>query len=352
MDRPVTETMAAVRLTAWQSPPSLVSIPVPRPGPTDVVIRVEAAGLCHSDLHVMDAQPGALPYDLPFTLGHEVAGVVVDTGSDTSAFSAGDAVVVHGVWSCGRCSRCLTGRENYCSRRPGAVGCGLGRDGGLAEFLLVPAERFLVPTHGVPASLAAPLADAGLTSYHAIRRSVGRLSGSAVVVAIGIGGLGHLAIQILRATTSASVVAVDARVPALALAERCGAHASVHPTDASGAVARLSDGQGADLVLDFVGSTATLTVARALLATDSDLTIVGGGGGTLVAGKSSGLPVACSVSTPFWGTRAELDEVMSLASRGLLRPEIETFAFGDVLPAYGRLRAGDINGRAVALVNH
>ncbi|MGW0584237.1 alcohol dehydrogenase catalytic domain-containing protein, partial [Streptomyces sp. NPDC002920] len=185
--------MRAVRLLDWGREPVLgeVERPVPREG--EVLVEVEAAGLCHSDLHVIDAAPGALPYRPPFTLGHEVAGRVA-TGSD-----AGERVVVHGPWGCGDCPRCAVGRDNLCDRRGelGWHGVGLGRDGGMAEYLLVPSARHLVPIGDLSAEQAAPLSDAGLTSYAAVAGVRHALGEDTTAVVIGVGGLGHLAVQIL-----------------------------------------------------------------------------------------------------------------------------------------------------------
>jgi len=346
----MTDTMRAVRLLDWESRPELVTVPIPQPAVGQVLVEVEAAGICHSDLHVMTT-PGGLPgFEIPFTLGHETAGVVVQTGPGVSGYRSGDKVAVYGIWSCGRCSRCLAGRENYCTERAGAVGGGLGHDGGLAEYVLVPETRFLVPLAGLDARVAAPLTDAGLTSYHAIGRSLDRLHAGSVVVVIGVGGLGHMAVQILRGISAATVVAVDAKDSALDLALRCRAHeVAAEPGDARRLVKRLSDGVGADLVLDFVGAESTLRLASQLVAVDGDLTIVGSAGGLLTVGKTSGLPVGCRVSAPFWGTRAELAEVLQLARQGLITPVVECAPLRQTVEVYERLEAGEIIGRAVVV---
>lgn len=139
------DTMSAVRLTAWGARPVLAEVPVPRPTGEQLLLRVDAAGLCHSDLHVMDAPAGQLPYALPFTLGHEVVGTVVACGDQVDREQArallGQMNAVHGIWACGHCRQCLRGRENYCPELTGPIGAGLGYDGGLAEFVLVPSAR-------------------------------------------------------------------------------------------------------------------------------------------------------------------------------------------------------------------
>src|SRR5712691_7077096 len=170
--------MRALQLVAWQAEPELREVERPAPGPGEVVLRVDAAGLCHSDLHVLDWPAGTLDWELPLTLGHEVAGTVAELGRGVTGFAAGDRVVVYGPWGCGTCRQCVRGAENYCERI-GLLGGlrrpGLGADGGLAEYMLVPATRWLVPIGDLDPVAAAPLADAGLTPYHAIRPELWRL---------------------------------------------------------------------------------------------------------------------------------------------------------------------------------
>ncbi|MFE6157293.1 alcohol dehydrogenase catalytic domain-containing protein, partial [Streptomyces sp. NPDC056486] len=239
----------------------LDEVPRPVPREAEVLVKVEAAGLCHSDVHVVDAAAGTLPYRLPFTLGHEVAGHVAAIGPAADGTRIGDRVVVHGPWGCGSCAHCAAGRDNYCDRRGELSwhGTGLGRDGGMAECVLVPSARHLVPIGDLPADQAAPLSDAGLTSFHAIAGLRHALGEGTTAAVIGVGGLGHLAVQILRATTPSRVLAVDIRDEALALAHRCGAHvATLLREDTAQVLRARTDGVGVDAVLDFVGTTATL----------------------------------------------------------------------------------------------
>ncbi|MFF1398743.1 NAD(P)-dependent alcohol dehydrogenase [Streptomyces sp. NPDC058287] len=342
--------MKAVRLTGWGRGPAFVDVERPVPRATEVLVRVEAAGLCQSDVHVVDAAAGALPYEAPFTLGHEVAGRVETLGPDADGPTPGERVVVYGPWGCGLCARCTAGRDNYCDRRGdlGWHGVGLGRDGGMAEYVLVPSARHLVPIGDLAADQAAPLSDAGLTSYHAtagIRHALG--DGSTAVV-IGVGGLGHLAIQILRATTPSRILAVDIREAALALAHRSGAHAStLMRADTGRALRTGTGGVGADAVLDFVGNKATLALATEILRPDGELVVVGSGGGQLTVRKPGFLPPGFRLSMPFWGTRPELAEVVALARTGTLHVETEQFPLSAAQKAFHRLRQGAMRGRAV-----
>jgi propanol-preferring alcohol dehydrogenase len=339
----VTDVMSAYRLLDWGGPAELVEVPVPTPRGRQVLVEVRAVGLCHSDLFVMTCEPGTLPYDLPLTLGHEVAGRVVAVGEAADHSLVGRDGVVHGVWSCGRCHNCRRGRDNHCVALEGKVGCGLGRDGGLADYVLLPDERHFVAADGVPPTVLAPLADAGLTAYHAIRSERDALVGESTALVIGVGGLGHLAVQILRATTTAQVVAVDPRPVARALAMELGSHGTGASVEEAMAEA------GADVVLDFVGSDQTMSAGASVLVPGGRLVVVGGARGSMVVGKGLALPLGWQVSAPFWGTREDLVAVIELAEQGLLSPVIEAVPFGEVAWAYERLHDGAVTGRLVVV---
>jgi alcohol dehydrogenase, propanol-preferring len=229
-------------------------------------------------------------------------------------------------------------------------GGGLGLDGGMAEFMLVPSARHLVPLpEGLTPVEAAPLTDAGLTPYHAVRRSLQKLVPGTTAVVIGVGGLGHLGIQILKATTAARVIAVDPKETALALADELGADLSLVPGPNAGAEIRsFTGGLGADLVVDFVGSDSTLALGAAVARSLGDLTIVGIAGGTLAVSFFS-VPYEVSIQTTYWGSRPELIEVLALGARGLLRPKVTTFALDNAPDAYAALEAGRLDGRAVVV---
>ncbi|MER5449866.1 alcohol dehydrogenase catalytic domain-containing protein [Streptomyces sp. NPDC002764] len=346
----------AFRLTRWGGPPVLTEVARPIPTAEEVLIQVEAAGLCRSDLHVVDARPGVLPYRIPFTLGHEVAGRVVERGPLATGPAVGERVVVYGPWGCGSCARCAAGAENYCDRRAAldadrvGTGAGLGRDGGMADLMLVPSGRLLVPVGDLAAVQAAPLSDAGLTAYHAVdtvRRTLGDDASTSVVV-LGVGGLGHLAVQILRATTSAQVLAVDVRDEALALADECGAHfGTLLRPDTAAVLRSRTGGAGAAAVLDFVGSASSLEPAVGVLRAGGALAVVGSGGGGLTVRKPGALPPGTQISLPFWGTLPELQAVVALALKGSLRVGVERFALSGAAEAITRLRSGEVRGRAV-----
>ena len=344
--------MKAVQYRRVGHAPEVVEVPVPEPGPGQVLLQVTAAGLCHSDLAVMGWPEEQFPYPLPMTLGHEGVGTVAAVGSGVTAVAEGDDVAVYGPWGCGHCHNCAQGKENCCPRAAGLgiLPPGLGSPGALAEYLLVDSPRHLVPLDGLDPVQAAPLTDAGLTPYHAIRKSLPKLVPGSTAVVIGVGGLGHLAVQLLRALTPARVVALDVSKEKLELARTVGAHETLLSDGAAAAgVRELTGGTGAEVVLDFVGAEATLAVAAASVAVAGDVTIVGIGGGTLAVGFGGGLPFEVSASFPYWGSRPELMEVVELARQGLISSHVETFTLDEAPTAYERLHAGDINGRAVVL---
>jgi propanol-preferring alcohol dehydrogenase len=347
---PARATMPAVQLTAWQQPARLRRVPRPEPGPGEVLLEVRAAGLCHSDLHLMHWPAGTVPYELPFTLGHEVAGVVAALGPGADGVDVGEAVVVYGPWGCGRCPRCSLGEEHLCER-PEAVrgrGAGLGRDGGLAEHMVVPSPRHLIALGDVDPIRAAPLADAGLTPYHAIRRALPLRPGAGVVV-IGVGGLGHVAVQLLRALTACRVVAIDRRPAALEAAAAAGAAVTLEAGALTAPeVRRAAGGRGAELVLDFVGVDATLDLAAGAVAAGGHVSVVGVGGGSFPM-RFGSVPAETPVIFSNWGSRAELAEVVALARAGAIELEVETVRLEDVPAAYERLEAGDVRGRVVAV---
>jgi len=340
--------MRALVLPGWLEPPELRDVPDPDPGPGEVLLRVAGAGACHSDLHLMEFPPGAMPFDPPFVLGHEITGLVEALGPATAGPEPGTVVAVYGPRGCGTCATCRTGAENYCERAAQLrkLAPGIGHDGGMAELVTVPA-RLLVPLHELDPVDAAPLTDAALTPYHAIRRSLGVLVPGSTAVVIGAGGLGHLAVQLLRTLTAARVVVVDQADDKIAHALELGADEAFRPDD--DAVARVrsaTGGLGAELVLDLVGSDATLELARQAARVQGHLTVVGIAGGTLPF-SFFGVPYECSVASTYWGSIIELHEVVALARAGRIHVDVERFPLDRALDAYDRMRSGTLRGRAV-----
>lgn len=341
-------TMTAYQLVAWGEAPEFREIDVPRPARDEVLVRVAGVGLCHSDFLFLDTPPGVIPWELPFTLGHESAGWVEQLGDDVDDLEPGQPVAVAGIHSCGRCEHCLRGHDNYCPR--GASGRGYGEDGGLANYLVVP-RRELVPMRTLDPRRVGPLTDAGATSYHAVKRALPKLVPGSTAVVIGAGGLGSYAVQYLRRLTTARVIAVDLVQQRLDLASELGAH-EVLSSDGTTAtrVRELTAGKGATAVFDFVGDDVTMAMALGCAANLGTVAIVGAGGGT--AKVSWGvLPLECDLFIPMAASIADLHEVIALAEAGELRVEVELFAFEDAPLAYERFRQGDLRSRAVVTPN-
>lgn len=323
----------------------------PEPGPGEVLVDVTGAGICHSDLHILHATEALFP--TPMTLGHEVAGTVAG-GDGAGGWDDGTPVLVYLAWGCGRCSQCVVGEENYCASFPrGTVpGPGLGRDGGMAESVVVPA-RHLVPLGDLDPVEAAPLTDAGLTPYHAIALSRSRIAAGSTVVVIGVGGLGHVAVQILRATSGATIVALDTDEQRLEQATELGADRTfVSDAGSAQEIMRLTGGVGADVVLDFVGVTPTLATAAACIRSGGQITVVGLGGGELPF-RSDPIPIELPwgtlISRPYGGTRRDLQEVVALAQKGHVKVHVNRFDLDEVTGALERLERGEIPGRAVVV---
>lgn len=341
--------MKAFQLTGWQKPPEMRDVAIPEPGPGEVLLKVAGAGACHSDLHLMEWPEGAMDFDLPFTLGHENAGWVEAVGAGVDGLAEGDPVAVYGPWGCGRCRACRSSAENYCERQAeiGAFGGGLGRDGGMAEYMLVPDPRLLLPLGDLDPRDAAPLSDAALTPYHAVKRSLHLLVPGSAAVVIGVGGLGHMAVQILRALSPARVIAVDTSAEKLRLARDVGAEEVVMAGEgAAKAINEATGGRGAELVIDMVGSDDTLALSAQLVRFESHLTVVGLAGGTFQFGFGA-LPFECQLTIPYWGSAVELMEVLDLARAGEIRAHVERFPLDRVDDAYEKMRKGTLDGRAV-----
>src|SRR4051794_7066120 len=341
--------MKAFQLVEWQQPPVLRHVPVPEPGPGEVLVKVGGAGACHSDLHVMEWPAGFLPYELPFTLGHENAGWIEALGAGVKGWEVGEAVAVYGPWGCGRCRSCRMGLETLCERAAplGAAGGGLGRDGGMAEYMLVPDARLLVALGELEPRDAAPLSDAALTPYHAIKLAHHQLVPGASAVVIGVGGLGHMAVQILQALSPARVIATDIDAGKLELARGLGAdHTVASGPEAAAEIRELTGGRGAALVLDCVGSDSTLALNAKIVANGGAVMVIGVAGGTLTY-QFNALPSDASLAHPYWGSAIELAEGIELARAGRITAPAEPFALERVEDASARMRGGTLAGRAV-----
>lgn len=252
--------MKAVRLLEPRRPLVLQDIPVPALGPRDVLVRVKAAGICHSDAHYRAGTSRVHP--LPLTLGHEVAGLVDRTGPDVEGLAPGDRVCVHYLVTCGLCLACRNGKEQFC---PTASMIGKYRDGGFAEYIVVPSRNLFRLPDQLPFEQAALLMCSSATSLHALRKA--RLSPGESVAIFGLGGLGISAVQLARALGAAEIYGVDLNGAKLELAQRYGAI----PVDAAAGdpvkrIRQLTSGRGVDTALELIGLPLTMRQALLVLA--------------------------------------------------------------------------------------
>ena len=344
--------MKALQYVTVGQAPEIREVPLPEPGPGEVRLKVTAAGACHSDSFVMglsEEQYAAYGYPLPMTLGHEGVGIVDALGDGTTGIETGAAVAVYGPRGCGRCHSCAQGFENYCphAAQLGIVPPGLGTDGAMAEYMIVSDTRLLVPLGDLDPESAVALTDAGLTPYHAIKGSLDLLVPGSVAVVIGVGGLGHIAVQLLRRLTSATVVALDVTESKLEFAREVGAHYAFHSDEeAADAVRREVSSEPVAAVFDFVTNDAVMKTVDALSGPRTDIVLVGAGAVSRPVGLL-GQPYGSRVRAPYWGARPELIEVIDLARTGQLTVETERFSLDDAPEAYRRLHDGELRGRAI-----
>jgi NAD+-dependent secondary alcohol dehydrogenase Adh1 len=325
----------------YHRPLELVEQLVPEPAhPNDVLVRIGGAGVCATDLHAIDGLMEPAGVSLPRVLGHENAGWVEEIGSGVTTVAAGDAVVVYPPFSCGLCVPCRRGNDMHCTRHQFT---GLSLDGGFAEHVLV-SERSLVPLpEGVEPASVAPHADAGLTAYHAVKRLAHLLVPGTTAVVIGVGGVGHIALQLVRELGSSSVIAVDTDERRRRLAAELGADDVL---DSADAVREATDGRGADLVFDFVGTDATHAASARMLARGGTYSVIGYGG--TVSIPSPDLVVnEHAVVANLVGTWIDLYEVLRLHANGRITLKVETHPLDDVNDVLDKLREGEVTGRAV-----
>ena len=339
-------TMRAARLHKYGEPLRLDEVPVPRPAAGQVLVRVRGAGFCHSDLHVISGDIPVLPR-MPLTLGHENAGVVAAVGAGVLAVKEGDAVAVYGAWGDGICDYCVSGEENLCMT---GQWVGLSsHDGGYAEYLLVPQERYLVKLGRLDPETAAPLTDAALTPYRAIKRSLPVLSPDYPVLVIGAGGLGQFGIKLLRLLCGSEIIAADIADDKLATAREVGAHHAVN-TRHEGALEQIREiaKGGVAAAFDFVGADPTLALAFGATRRLGTVVQVGLAGGVAKLAALQSWQPEVSFWVSFWGNIKELREVMDLADDGRLTSiPLEFEPLERVNDVYHRLEQGKVKGRAV-----
>jgi propanol-preferring alcohol dehydrogenase len=348
--------MLCARIHAYQKP--LVVEDIPKPSDANgeaVLVRIGAAGLCHSDLHLINGEwKDAIPLALPKIPGHENAGWVEQVGDTVpeGLFSRGDLVAIFGGWGCGICRFCKSGDEQLCvaPRWPGLS----QYDGGYSEYILVPSYRFLVKVGKkgelVPEELA-PLTDAGLTPYRAIKKVRHILGPGTSIAVIGMGGLGSYGIQYAKLLApNSTVIAIDRNDKKLSLAKSFGADHAVNSKTTRNIrdeLLQLTDGTGVDVVLDTVGAENTISDSVRILAKGGALVVVGLFGGLIKVPLLHAIVNEYQVIPSLWGNYNELREVIELASQRKIKHAYQSFSIGQINQAIDQLKQGSIIGRAV-----
>jgi propanol-preferring alcohol dehydrogenase len=309
-------------LPAFHAPLELEERAVPQPSDGQVLVKVLACGVCHSDLHVVEGYFSSSP--LPLVLGHEIAGELDD----------GQRVLVYAPWGCGECRFCQATEEMIC---PDGREAGMFQDGGYAEYVRVPAQRYIYPIGELDPVTAAPLACGGLTAYRAVKHARPWLGSGRRALVLGAGGLGQFGIQFVRMLTDGSVVAGDLSAVKQERALELGAEAAADPADLEGPF---------DAVLDFVGSEETLTRAAELVDRKGVAIVIGLFGGRIPFGLGA-VPHEAHFLSSIWGSRDELGELIALAQREDIEHTVETLPLEQAQQAHDRLRAGETRGRLV-----
>ncbi len=340
--------MKAIRVHSFGQPPRLDDVPEPQAAePDDVIVRIGGAGLCRTDLHIIDGWfDDIIPVDLPVVLGHENAGWVHAVGPAVEHLAVGDPVICHPNLTCGVCRACRSGDDMRCVRGPNLPG--LMCAGGMAELFKTSARAIVkLPADTEPAQVAA-LADAGLTAYHAVKKAVPALGPGTFAVAVGAGGLGHIGIQCLKAMTSAQVIAVDTSEEALKLALNCGADHVVTADGQQAQQVRDLTSSGANAVLDFVGEDPTIGDSVAMLRPGGTYYLVGYGG-TVTLPTIQLVLGEIAVVGNLIGTNPDLAGLVALANQGKVVLHSVGYPLAAANDAIDDLRHGRIHGRVVLI---
>ena len=339
--------MKAARLHAYHEALKLDEVDEPKAlGPFDVVVKIGAAGLCRTDLHIQEGQwAEKSEVVLPYTPGHENAGWIHEVGSGVTNVEVGDTVIVHPFISCGLCRACRRGDDMHCLN--GSFP-GINRDGGFAEFLFTSARSVVKLDPSLePASIAA-LADAGLTAIHAVKKAIPVLGPGTRAVVIGAGGLGHIGIQCLKAMTPCEVIVVDPNEKALALAGEMGADHTVKVEGKShiDTVKELTDGLGAEAIIDFVGENGAVEDGVEMIQDGGFYYVIG-------YGQNIDIPTIDVISREISfignlvGTYVDLQELMTLTAQGQVTLHTSTYPLDAINDAMADLDQGRLQGRGI-----
>jgi NAD+-dependent secondary alcohol dehydrogenase Adh1 len=333
----------AALMRAYHQPLEFVERPTPEIAhPSDVLVRIGGAGVCATDLHAIEGLMEGIGVRLPRVLGHENAGWVEAVGEGVTTVSAGDAVLVYPPYSCGLCVPCRRGNDMHCVHHEFT---GLTVDGGFADYVLVNERSLLRLPDGVEPAAVAPHADAGLTAYHAVRRLAHLAVPGTTAVVIGVGGVGHIALQLLHELGAGSTIAVETDPRRRALAAELGAGEVLDGAGSVDAVRELT-GRGADLVFDFVGSDQSHADSIAMLARGGTYSVIGYGG-TISAPSGPLVGNEHAVIGNLVGSWIDLYELMQLHAAGKIALKTEVHPLESVNEVLAKLRDGEVTGRAV-----
>jgi propanol-preferring alcohol dehydrogenase len=347
--------MKSVRIPGPNEPLEVIDLDTPSPQENQVVVKVKAVGVCHSDLHLWEGG-----YDLgdgqfmkvtdrgvkyPVTPGHEIAGTVEEIGSNVKDYSKGDEVLVYPWIGCGECPACKVGNENLCDA-PQSLG--VFQDGGYSDFALVPHYKYLAKLSGVNLEAATSLACSGLTAYNAIKKA--NVNSPEFLVIIGAGGLGLMGVQIAHAITNAKIICVDLDDKKLETAKEMGADYVVNSkdTETSQKIISICNEKGADSVVDFVNAPPTAKLGLSVLRKRGNLVLVGLFGGSLELSLVTIPLKSITIQGAYTGNYNDMVELLDLTRKGTINPIItKHYSLSEANTALEDLKARKILGRAV-----
>ncbi len=348
--------MKSLKLAEFGKPLQWVESETPKPKGSEVLLKVDACGVCHSDLHIWEgyyelggdermyiADRGV---NLPLTMGHEVVGTVVETGPDAQEVQKGDRRLIYPWIGCGNCKYCKADRMHMCLS-PGSLG--VFKDGGYSDFVMIPHEQYLVSIDGLKPENACSYACAGLTAYSALKKMM-PLDEDETMVIIGAGGLGLMAMQLVRELTAASVIVIDVDDNKLNVAKELGSFTTINSRKENPVevVMNATAGKGASAIVDFVNNEATATAAFNMLQKNGIMVMVGLFGGKLTFSNPVVALKNLTIRGSYTGGLAELRELIEIVrSKKLKSIPVQTYSLDAADEILTKVKKGEITGRAV-----
>ncbi|MGI0047722.1 MAG: alcohol dehydrogenase [Nitrosotalea sp.] len=347
--------MEAARIVRVKEPLEIQTLETPKPRGSQVLIKVQSAGVCHSDIHLWEGGYEGLGGQIlkttdrgvkyPLTPGHEVAGIIDSMGEEVEGFAKDEKVLVFPWIGEGLCPACRIGEENLCDK-PRSLG--VYHDGGYAEYLLVPSYKYLVRLGDMNTDTSATLSCAALTAYGAVKNT--HLKPNDNVVIVGTGGLGLMAIQLAKAVTGARIIAMDIDDEKLKVAKQNGADFTINSKnqDVAKSIMELTDNLGADAVIDFVNASKTVETDMQILRRRARVVLVGLFGGELQLSLVSMPTRAYKIIGSYTGSLTDMIELVSLTKRGIIKPVVSNrFKLSEATTALTMLKEGKITGRGI-----